>query len=230
MATPSVSLSLLAPAVPVGLGRAAAVRFSLRDLSEVSPAPRRASWDWGDGSTDSTELQRTRLVHAGMAHRYQAPGVYRVRVRVEGGPGGPASGLRYVTVRQERRDTAGCGWVAPATGPSVPFGFVLVVPTESAAGHLMLRYQTDAFEVVAARLDWVIAGQNGALHFGGSAQVTGRRGVHSFRADVTQPDSATWRQHHLALSLYAPGGSPGRDSPLHRVSGVVRPGRLDLAQ
>ncbi|MDQ2688852.1 MAG: hypothetical protein M3Y29_01070, partial [Chloroflexota bacterium] len=68
----------------------------------------------------------------------------------------------------------------------------------------------------------------GSVHFGGTAAFGDGPGRHAFRVDVhAQPGNRPRQQ--LTMSLYAPGAVPGRDSPVHRVSGPIRPGRVDLA-
>ncbi|MGH2445086.1 MAG: hypothetical protein ACRDGD_03505, partial [Candidatus Limnocylindria bacterium] len=53
---------------------------------------------------------------------------------------------------------------------------------------------------------------------------------HPYRVDVRRVSDArgSRRGQRLIMSVYAPATVPGHDSPMHRVSGLVRPGRIDL--
>lgn len=226
-------MRLLAPARPVEVGKLATVRFSVRDDRDADHPSWSAGWDWGDGTVDITRLGAGTSVGGGGRvqvrgqHAYRAPGVYTVRIGLTDGSGKPTYGYRYVTVRREPHEIAGCGWITPAKGDRTPFGFLLGVPASSNAGYLMLRYRTAEFDVEALKLGWVMHESSEALHFGGVARVSGHRGEHQFRADTAGGSSGARRRRRLSFSLYAPGDIAGRDSPLHRVSGVVWPGRIE---
>lgn len=222
-----VNLRLLAPAAPVNTGHMVTVRASFRSPPSAKV---RTTWDWDDGLLEEAELAGADPLHTHRAHLYGAPGVYRVRVAF--GTKREQSddqSVRYVTVRRDDQVGAS-GWVRDAdTSNRVPFGFLVTPAGESGEGMLILRYLIASEEVVANRLTWLFADEHNSLHFGGQATIGERIGDHPFRVDVRAASTPTTRiGQQLAISLYAPGSLPGRDSPLHRISGPIRPGRVDL--
>lgn len=217
-----MAVQLLAPAAPVSFGYSAVVRARV-------PASGRAlttEWHWDDGQQDRA-LLRPAVAYARCAHRYAQPGVYRVRVVVTP-PGGAQEGsARYVTIRRPDQ-LAASGWVRDeSSGTPVPFGF-LITPRVDAAADAVVRCLLALGELRAGALDWVMGDGSASLHFGGSASLGDVVGPFRFRIDVsaTTPPNGLSKQH-LALSVYPPHGIPGRDSPLVRVSGPIRPGRAD---
>lgn len=220
-------LRLLAPARPVTSGRPVTVRASLRPRTA---APIRATWDWEDGENDMDELPGGKLVYARHSHRYASPGVYRVLVRIDGAPALPTQGsVRFVTVRRTGQVGAS-GWVRDDDARvRVPFGFLITRGTTPEDHGLELRYLLGDTEVRSGQLGWLFADGPDALHFGGSASYGGGPPLHPFRVDVHAIPASRGRVgQQVAINLYAPDGVPGRDSPMHRISGAVRPGRVEL--
>lgn len=215
-----MTLRLLAPADPVADGRLAAVRASFRSaLANVL-----ATWEWEDGARDETEIGAAALVHARRTHRYAGSGVYRVGVRL--GDAGDAVATRYVAVRVDGQ-IAGSGWVRDPSAPGpVPFGFLVTPAHDGGDDAIELRCLLGSEELRATGVSWLFVAQAGSLHFGGSATIGERDGSHPFRVDVHGMHTARGRQQ-LSMSVYPPGTVPGRDSPLHRIAGPIRPGRVD---
>lgn len=220
-------LRLLAPAVPVSNGRSVTVRARLDEAPDIGAW---GSWDWDDGQRDDARLTGGDLLLPPRAHRYGAPGVYRVQVAVHGEDGpDPQLAIRYVTVRRDSQ-IAASGWIRDAaSATAVPFGFLLTAPYAGRGGTVTLRCLIDGEDVLATDLGWLFSGELGSLHFGGTARVGDRLGRHSFRVDVHESAAPSGRiGQRMIITLYRPGGVPGRDSPLRRVSGPIRPGRADV--
>lgn len=220
-------LRLLAPAVPVSTGRSVTVRAR---FDSPPGADAWGSWDWDDGQREDAQLTGPDLARPRRAHRYSAPGVYRVRVAIgEADAPDPQRAIRYATVRHDLQ-IAASGWIRDvASATAIPFGFLI---TPSPDGHRatgILRCLIAGEEILGNDLTWLFAGEPGSLHFGGTARVGDRSGEYPFRVDIRASAGPTGRiGQQMVVSLYQPGGVPGRDSPLRRVSGPVRPGRADI--
>lgn len=215
---------MLGPAAPIGSSRLASVRASLR-LQPGSPIC--TTWEWDDGQVERAQLEWQALVHAHRAHRYVAPGVYRVQLRVDvSRPRHRESAARYVVVVGSDQ-WAASGWIRVPDGAPVPFGFLVTPTAAGRAGQVLLRCQLEGAELVSGDLAWLLAGDASTLHFGGNASIAGQA-IHPFRLDATAAGRERAGQQHVALSIYAPGGVPGRDAPVRRLSGPVRPGRIVL--
>lgn len=220
-------LRLLAPAVPVSTGRSVVVRAR---LDEVPGAGAWGSWDWDDGQRDDAQLTGRDLARPRRAHRYSSPGVYRVRVEMgEQDSLEPELAIRYVTVRRDTQ-IAASGWIRDvASATAVPFGFLISQSIEDRGETVILRCLVDGEEVLGGNLGWLFSAEPGSLHFGGTARVGDRSGDHPFRVDVRESAGPSGRiGQQMVVSLYQPRGVPGRDSPLRRVSGPIRPGRADV--
>jgi hypothetical protein len=220
-------LRLLAPAVPVSSGRTVTVRARLDEMPGTGAW---GSWDWDDGQRDDARLTGRDLVLPRRAHRYSAPGVYRVKVAVgEADAPDPQLAIRYVTVRRDA-DIAASGWIRDAaSATAVPFGFLVTTSVDGQGETVILRCLIDGDEVLGGDLGWLFSGEPGSLHFGGTARVGDRSGEHPFRVDIRESPGQSGRTgQHMVVSLYHPGSVPGRDSPLRRVSGPIRPGRADV--
>lgn len=218
-----MTLRLLAPAGPVESGRLAIVRARYRSGADSLST----RWEWDDGAVEHADLDigdvRTRR-----SHRYAGPGVYRVQVRV--GPRDHEPGhIRYVTVRTDLQ-AAASGWIRDASSPApVPFGFLITPAAENREGAILLRCALGVDEMRATDLIWLFVAEPGSLHFGGTASVGSSDARHPFRVDVRSAASgARHPAQQLTMSVYAAGAVPGHDSPLHRLSGPVRPGRVEL--
>ena len=73
-----------------------------------------------------------------------------------------------------------------------------------------------------------MAGDDGALHFGGEAASGIGGDPHPYRVDVGIASGAAGRSNQqMTISVYAPGSVPGRDAPIQRISGPIRPGGVD---
>ena len=218
-----VTFRLLAPAGPVRPGRLATVRASLG--SNVAEG---LTWDWDDGHRDEGADTAAGVRRARRTHRYALAGVYRVRVNV--GDLIDQALVRYVAVAQPGQ-VAGSGWVNdPEQRDGVPFGLLLTPRVEGAAEALVFRSLMPAGEVTSTELTWLIVGGPASLHFGGQAAVDGRCGIHPFRVDLHGGVAPGRRaRQELAISLYAPSDVPGRDSPIERITGLVRPGLIDIS-
>ncbi len=220
-------LRLLAPAMPVSSGRTVTVRARLDELPDIGAW---GSWEWDDGQRDDARLKGSDLMLPRRAHRYSDPGVYRVQVAVRGADGPePQLAVRYVTVRRDGQ-IAASGWVRDAaSATAIPFGFLVTAPFDGQGETVILRCLIDGEEVLGTELGWLFSGDPGSLHFGGAARVGDRLGTHSFRVDVHESARPSGRiGQRMVITLYRPGGVPGRDSPLRRVSGPIRPGRADV--
>lgn len=211
-----VTIRFLAPAGPVTEGHAAVVRANAR----LAPA----RWDWDDGHLEETSadalggdrpMRRT--------HRYAHPGVYLVRVLVDGATDWAA---RYVTVRA-RHQLGACGWVRDeGSRARIPFGFLL---TPGAGEHsVIFRCLLADGEFEAVTRTWAIADAPNAIHFGGQGRLRDGGGRRRFRVDLRNEERADRGAQRLTLTLYSLRGVPGRDSPRLRITGTIRPGRADV--
>jgi hypothetical protein len=213
---------MLAPAGPIGHARPALIRASIR----LPPTDRvRTVWDWDDGAVEDAEHPWTPLVSATRRHRYDRPGVYLVSLRAEGDDA-LSTGRRYVAVRS-RGQVAASGWIRGATGLPAAFGFVITPAGNGTEGRVALRCALPSGELVGRSLAWLIAGDPAALHFGGDARVGSTSGQLSYRVDAALT-LATREAPRLTISVYARDSAPGHDAPLERVSGPIRPGRVDM--
>lgn len=218
-----MTVRLLAPADPVRRGRLVTVNASVR---ADPPREGTASWEWDDGERDEAALPPVTAQRTSRTHRYAKAGVYRVIVRV--GPLIDEAIVRYVSVARPDQ-AAGSGWVSDrALRRPVPFGFLLTPGGEGAADALVLRCAMPAGELRSTDLTWLLVSGDGSLHFGGNADVVGRDGIHPFRVDAHGPLGRGRSRQQLAISMYAPRDVPGRDSPIERVAGAIRPGRVEL--
>ena len=218
-----MTLRLLAPAGPVESGRLAIVRARYW----AGPASLSTSWEWDDGAVEHADLD-TGDARTRRSHRYAGPGVYRVQVRV--GPRDAEPGyVRYVTVRTGLQ-TAASGWIRDASSAApVPFGFLITPASADRDGVIVLRCALGVDEMRASDLVWLFVAEPGSLHFGGTASVGPNDARHPFRVDVRSTASrARHPTQQLTMSVYAAGAVPGHDSPLHRLSGPVRPGRVEF--
>lgn len=219
----NVTLRLLAPAGPVNSGRLATVHARYR----ASPSSLSTRWEWDDGAVEHAELEigdaRTRR-----SHRYAGPGVYRVTVRI-GPRGDEPSQVRYVTVRTDVQ-AAASGWIRDASSATpIPFGFLITPADEDRDGTILLRCALGVEEMRATELIWLFVTDPGSLHFGGIASIGSSDARHPFRVDAGSTVSgARHPTQRLTMSIYAAGAVPGHHSPLHRLSGPVRPGRIEL--
>lgn len=221
-----MSIQFLAPGAPVLEGRLAVVRARRHGASSVVSYAR---WDWDDGVCEEAAGDFATGHLARRVHRYQAPGVYRVRLAMDGvAPGGRGSesAVRFVTVRA-RGQVGANGWVRDeVTGVRIPFGFLVHADRTGETG-VTLRCLLDAGEMEGTALHWFMADPSESLHFGGD----GRLGPHDapirYRVDVRGPGAGTGIGQHLTLTLYSPSDVPGRDSPMLRIAGRIRPGRAD---
>lgn len=215
-----MAVRLLAPASPVSLGWPATVR------AHCAPPAARLRWEWDDGSSDLVELGRHEAGYPRRAHRYAGTGVYRVVVRVPDPPGDPDLDVRYVAVRR-RGQVAGSGWIV-ARGTRVPFAFLVSRDAQTGIDRVAFRATIAAGELVADGPAWHLGGGSGELHFGGSAHLGGASELQPYRVDI-RPDEHAARGQQMTISLYAIGGQPGRDSPIERLSGRIRPGRAVIS-
>jgi len=217
---------MLGPARPVASGRSTTIRASVR----TTPARIvRTRWEWDDGEYDLGDHAWAAVVHARIAHRYANPGVYRVRLMAGLDNAPPAEdGVRYITVRH-RGQFAASGWIRDQSGPPVPFGFLITPATAADPDFVVLRCIISEEEMLAHGLTWLFAGDPRSLHFGGVAGFGTSAEDHPYRVDVLAGSVSGGRlEQHVTISVYAPGAVPGRDGPLHRISGSVRPGVIDL--
>lgn len=220
-------LRMLAPAVPVSSGRSVTVHARLDQVPGVSAWSR---WDWDDGQRDDAQLTGRDLARPRRTHRYSAPGVYRVKVAVgEADAPDPQLAIRYVTVRRDAQ-IAASGWIRDAaSATAVPFGFLITTSRDGQGETVILRCVIDDEDVLGGDLGWLFSDEPGSLHFGGTARLGDRPGAHPFRVDIQESAGQSGRiGQQMVVSLYHPGGVPGRDSPLRRVSGPIRPGRADM--
>ena len=219
-----VTIRLLAPAGPVFSGRLATVSARLR----VADHGALATWRWDDGAQDHQPIASGGFVRTRRSHRYAAAGVYRVRVEL--GDSREDGADRFVTVADPRQ-VAASGWVRDVErGERVAFGFLIVPGGGPGRPHqLQLRALLGATELVTSNIEWLLTSQPGSLHFGGLASIGDSAADHPYRCDVLRVATTIGRDaQRLTLSVYEPGAVPGRDSPMHRVSGVVRPGHVAL--
>lgn len=218
-----MTIRLLAPAGPVFSGRLATVSARLR----VPDVGALATWLWDDGGEDHEPVVFEATVRARRTHRYHAPGVYRVRVQL--GETGESGEDRYVTVARPDQ-VAASGWVRDAERDErVAFGFLITPGAHGDADAIRLRALLGGLEIVTSHVEWLLTSQPGSLHFGGRASLGGGATDHPYRVDVLRITAERGRTaQRLTLSVYAPASVPGHDSPMHRVSGLVRPGRIDL--
>ncbi|HEX2765128.1 MAG TPA: PKD domain-containing protein [Candidatus Limnocylindria bacterium] len=222
-----MSVRMLAPAGPIGATRAPSVGASLR------LPPRdwlRASWEWDDGSVEPVAAPWASIVRMRTVHRYARPGVYRVRLRVEGDGGWSSEmGERYVVVSGPGQ-LAASGWIRDPVHRAVPVGLLLTPSDGARLGSALLRCLVPDGELVASDLAWMVAPDPGSVHFGGHARLgTEASSDRPYRVDV----ALAAREHrgarpHLTVSVYAAGRRPGSDAPEIRVSGDLRPGGIDL--
>ena len=137
-------------------------------------------------------------------------------------------GVRYITVRR-RGQFAASGWIRDQSGPPVPFGFLITPATGAEPDLVVLRCLIDGGEVLADGPTWLFVGDPRSLHFGGVAGFGTSADDHPYRVDVLPGRGSGGRiEQHVTISIYAPGTVPGRDGPLHRISGSIRPGVIDL--
>ena len=218
-----MTIRLLAPAGPVSSGRLATVSARLR----VPAVGALATWRWDDGGQDRGR------VSGGLArrsHRYEAPGVYRVSVQL--GDAGEDGDDRYVTVARPGQ-IAASGWVRDLDrAERVAFGFLITLAGRGGAEGAdagQLRALLAGSELATGHIEWLMTSQPGSLHFGGLASYGAATTDHPYRVDVLRVAGMRRRTvQRLTMSLYAPAAVPGHDSPMHRVSGIVRPGHVAL--
>ena len=218
-----MTIRLLAPAGPVFSGRLATVSVRLR----APEAGAIATWRWEDGGHDQERVDPGTVVRARRTHRYDAPGVYRVRVQV--GDGDHASEDRYVTVARTDQ-VAASGWVRDAErGERIAFGFLITPGDGGRVDALQLRALLPRPELSTSHIEWLMTSQPGSLHFGGLARLGDSALDHPYRVDVIRVSAARGRSaQRLTMSVYAHGAVPGHDSPVYRATGVVRPGHVAL--
>jgi hypothetical protein len=216
-----VTIRLLAPAGPIFSGRLATVSVRLR----APEAGALATWRWDDGGHDQERVDPGTVVRARRTHRYESPGVYRVRVQVGDGDQGED---RYVTVGRADQ-VAASGWVRDAErGERIAFGFLITPADGGRPDALQLRAMLPGAELATSHIEWLMTSQPGSLHFGGLARLDGSAD-HPYRVDVLRVSAASGRgAQRLTMSVYAPGAVPGHDSPVYRATGVVRPGHVAL--
>ena len=218
-----MTIRLLAPAGPIIDGRLATVAARLR----VPDAGRQATWAWDDGGHDREPVASGTPVRASRTHRYAAAGIYRVRVQV--GDEGDAAEDRYVTVARAGQ-VAASGWVRDVERDErVAFGFLITPAGSEGADALQLRALLAGTELATSHIEWLMTSQPGSLHFGGLASLGGGAANHPYRVDVLRVSGARGRSaQRLTMSVYAPAAVAGHDSPMHRVTGLVRPGHVAL--
>ncbi len=195
----------------------------------LPPRPRVATvWEWDDGVFERVEEPWAAIVRARRTHRYAEPGVYLVRLHVDGEEAtGGGSASRYAVVRAPGQ-IAASGWIRDPPRGAVPFGY-LITPADP-LGSLVLRCALPAGELVASELAWLVVGDPPALHFGGSARLGSGAERYPFRVDAAlEPSGSGIGRRHVAITVYPPDSVPGRDAPIARVAGPVRPGGVDLA-
>lgn len=222
-----VAIHFLAPGAPILEGRLAVVRFR-RD--HAAPAPPAARWDWDDGVNEEATSDFTTERPSRRVHRYAAPGVYCVRLEMEGSRSDarePAIAARFVTVRAAGQVGAS-GWIRDElSGTRIPFGFLMHGGDHGEAG-VTFRCLVDGREMEAISLGWLMTDPPASLHFGGGGRM-GPGGVpYRYRVDVRAPGVEARTGQHLTLTLYSSRGVPGRDSPILRIAGPIRPGRVDV--
>jgi hypothetical protein len=217
-------IRMLGPAGPVTQHRRASFGASVR---QAPPDDIRTVWDWGDGQLERVRQRWARVARVRRAHRYDSGGLYRLVVKGSLGAAPDASGTRYVAVRRQDQ-LAASGWIRDPSVPPVPFGFVISPPVGGTDGSIELRCLFGDDELVARDLGWLMMGDGEALHFGGGATLAGTQGMR-FRVDVgrERPEDAR-SASQVTISVYAAGTTPGRDAPVRRVSGPLRPGRVVL--
>jgi hypothetical protein len=216
-----VTIRLLAPAGPVFSGRLATVSVRFR----APEAGALATWRWDDGGHDQERVDPGSVVRARRTHRYDAPGVYRVRVQV--GDGDEAED-RYVTVARTDQ-VAASGWVRDVErGERIAFGFLITPGGAGAPDSINLRALLGVVELSSNHIEWLMTSRPGSLHFGGLASL-GAAPDHPYRVDVLRGAAARGRSaQRMTMRVYALGAVPGHDSPMHRATGVVRPGHIAL--
>ncbi len=215
-----VTIRLLAPANPITFGWPVTVRARTNLPAE------RISWDWDDG-TDEIHVAPPLGVHLRATHLYRMPGVYRVQIRpLDAGSNG--GDTRFVAVRR-KGEIAGSGWLCDARSRRrMPFGFLITSAGPSGVERVAFRCLMAEDELSDIQQEWMFRGSPGALHFGGSASLGGRPGRFHFRVDLRSATNR--RDQQLTISAYAPGSRPGTDSPAHRLSGKIWPGRVILLE
>lgn len=222
-----MTIHFLAPGAPVLEGRLAVVRARRARSAAASPAAR---WDWDDGVREEATDDFTSERPARRVHRYAAPGVYRVRLEMGGSrPDArePATTARYVTVRAPGQAGAS-GWVRDElTGSRIPFGFLVHAGAQGETG-VTFRCLLDGGEIEATSLGWLMTDPPASMHFGGEGRMSPESVPFRYRVDVRALDDHTGTGQHLTLTLYAWLGVPGRDSPILRFAGPIRPGRADV--
>ena len=157
-----MTIRLLAPAGPVFSGRLATVSVRFR----APEAGALATWRWEDGGHDQERVDPGSVVRARRTHRYDAPGVYRVRVQV--GDGDEAED-RYVTVARADQ-VAASGWVRDVErGERIAFGFLITPGGDGAPEAINLRALLGGVELSTNHIAWLMTSHPGSLHFGGLA-------------------------------------------------------------
>jgi hypothetical protein len=217
-----VTIRLLAPAGPVFSGRLAIVSVRLR----APEAGALATWRWDDGGHDQERVDPGSVVRARRTHRYDSPGVYRVRVQV--GDEDEAED-RYVTIARTDQ-VAASGWVRDVErGERIAFGFLITPGSAAAPDAINLRALLGGVELSTNHIAWLMTSQPGSLHFGGLASLGAAAPDHPYRVDVLRVAAARERiAQRMTMSVYALGAVPGHDSPMHRATGIVRPGHIAL--
>lgn len=222
-----MTIRFLAPAGPVLDGRLAVVRARRARLAPASPMIR---WDWDDGVREEATGDPAGAHPARGVHRYATPGVYLVRIEMEGAQDearAPVAAARYVTVRAAGQVGAS-GWVRDeSTRSGIPFGFLVHAGALGETG-VTFRCLLEGREMEATSLGWLMTDPPVAMHFGGGGRMRPNGGPFRFRVDVRAIDGQPAGRQHLTLTLYAALGVPGRDSPILRVAGPIRPGRADV--
>ncbi len=183
---PPVVAEVTSPVDPQAVGTLVTVEVPYTDPGVEDTHT--ATWDWGDGTVDTTAPISTGGAGIAMAgHAYVAPGVYPVAITVSDDDGGSAAAVSdlIIVYDPEGGFVTGGGWFDSSAGAYFPdpdlsgrasFGFVskyhkgAQLPT----GNTEFVFKAGGLNFHSAGYDWLVVNQGGTnAQFKGTGTING---------------------------------------------------------